>query len=220
MRENFKLLVLAGAADPASPRSQDRYRLVRDEALKRGYDEPQVVAWRGQDSAGGGSMELDSASAHLAQMIENLEAEDAVYDVIAFSWGASVYLNTLSRMALPRGLRRTVLWGIDEYWRFSEYFLTEASTQAIRDALRGWGTTISSDFHARQVPNEVLLKDYPHSNPIRIGFGEDDRESPPAFGGYLKSFVHNANITYRVVPGAGHIVTEYDQAYLDCLFTV
>ena len=120
MRANPKLLVLAGAADPGSPRSRERYRLVREEALRRGYDEPQVVAWSGQDSAGGGSMELDSASAHLAQVLQDLEAENAVYDVIAFSWGASVYLNTLSRMELPQGLCRTVLWGIDEYWRFSE----------------------------------------------------------------------------------------------------
>ena len=212
--------MLAGAADPGSPRAQGRYRLLRDEALKRGYDLPQVVAWPGQDSASGSHMELDSASTHLARVIQNLEADDAVYDVIAFSWGASVYLNTLSRMALPDCLRQTVLWGIDEYWRFSEYFLTEASTQAIRDALRQEGTTISSDFHARQVPNEVLLKDYPHPNPIRIGFGEEDTESPPAFGAYLESFVNKSNITYRVVPGVGHIVTESDEAYLDCLFTV
>ena len=47
-----KLLVLPGAADPAVPSAQGRYKLVIEEALRRGYEAPQVVAWTGQVSAG------------------------------------------------------------------------------------------------------------------------------------------------------------------------
>ena len=84
--------------------------------------------------------------------------------------------------------------------------------------LRDAGTNLSSDFFTRQVPNEVLLRRYPHSNPIRIGFGENDSESPPAFAAYLESFVSKHNITYRVVPEVGHFVTDCDREYMDCLF--
>jgi len=213
-----KLLVLSGAADPSAPRSQGRYKLVVEEALRRGYETPQVVAWIGQDSAGGGTMDLTTASAQLAKFIRKLESEGSSYDIVAFSWGASVYLNTLSQMEAPRHLRNTVLWGIDEYWRFSEYFLTKESTQAIKEVLREAGTTLSSDFFTRQVPNEVLLRSYPHSNSIRIGFGENDSQSPPAFAAYLESFVSQHNITYRIVPEVGHFVTDCDKEYTDCLF--
>jgi len=192
--------------------------LVAEEALRRGYEVPQVVAWIGQDSAGGGTMDLTSASSQLAKLIRALESEGSSYDVVAFSWGASVYLNTLSQMEAPGHLRNTVLWGIDEYWRFSEYFLNKESTRAIKEVLRDAGTILSSDFFTRQVPNEFLLRRYPHSNPIRIGFGENDSESPPAFAAYLESFVSKHNITYRVVPKVGHFVTDCDREYLDCLF--
>ena len=213
-----KLLVLSGAADPSAPRSQGRYKLVVEEALRRGYEVPQVVAWKGQDSAGGGTMDLTSASSQLAELIRAHESEGSSYDVVAFSWGASVYLNTLSQMEAPEHLRNTVLWGIDEFWRFSEYFLTKESTRAMKEVLHDAGANISSDFFAHQVPNEVLLKRYPHSNPIRIGFGEKDNESPPPFAAYLESFVSKHNITYRVVPEVGHFVTDRDREYMDCLF--
>jgi len=213
-----KLLVLPGAADPATPRAQGRYKLVVEEALRRGYEAPQVVAWMGQDSAGGETMELTSATTQLAKLIITLESEGSSYDVVAFSWGASVYLNTLSKLEAPRHLRNTVLWGIDEFWRFSEHFLTEESTRAIKEVLRDAGANLSSDFYARQVPNEVLLRRYPHSNAIRIGFGENDSESPPSFASYLESFVDSHNITYRIVPEVGHFVTDRDREYLDCLF--
>ena len=215
-----KLLVLSGAADPSAPRSQGRYSLVAEEAIKRGYQAPHVVAWRGQESAGGGAMDLASASSQLAELIRGLELEGLSYDVFAFSWGASVYLNTLTQIAAPEYLRNTVLWGIDEYWRFSEYFLTEESTRAITELLRDSGTILSSDFFAHQVPNETLLRNYPHSNPIRIGFGENDAESPPAFAAYLQSFVSKPNITFRIVADVGHFVTDSNREYLDCLFCV
>jgi hypothetical protein len=64
----------------------------------------------------------------------------------------------------------------------------------------------------------VLLRHYPHSNPVRIGFGENDSESPPAFAAYLESFVGKQNITYRIVPAIGHIVATRNRDYLDCLF--
>jgi len=163
-------------------------------------------------------MDLTSASSQLAKLISALESEGSSYDVIAFSWGASVYLNTLSQMAAPGHLRNTVLWGIDEFWRFSEYFLTRESTRAIKEVLRDAGSKLSSDFYTRQVPNEVLLRHYPHSNPIRIGFGENDSESPPAFAAYLESFVSKHNITYRVVPAVGHFVADCDREYMNCLF--
>jgi hypothetical protein len=213
-----KLLVLSGAADPTALRSQGRYKLVVEEALRRGYEAPQVVAWIGQDSAGGGSMNLTTASSQLAKLIKELESKGSSYDVVAFSWGCSVYLNTLSQMDAPEHLRNTVLWGIDEYWRMSEYFLTEESTRALQEMFRDAGTTISSDFFTHQVSNEVLLKNYPHSNPIRIGFGENDSESPPAFAAYIESFVSKHNITYRIVPGVGHFVANRDREYIDCLF--
>jgi len=213
-----KLLVLPGAADPAVPSAQGRYKLVIEEALRRGYEAPQVVAWTGQVSAGGESMDLTSATAQLAKLIMTLESEGSSYDVIAFSWGASVYLNTLSNLEAPQHLRNTVLWGIDEFWRFSEYFLTEESTRSIKEVLSDAGAKLSSDFYAHQVPNEVLLRRYPHSNAIRIGFGENDSESPPAFASYLESFVDCRNITYRIVPEVGHFVTDRDREYLDCLF--
>ncbi len=213
-----KLLVLSGAADPAAPSSQGRYKLVVEEALRRGYEAPQVVAWIGQDSAGGGTMDLTTASSQLAKLMRELESEGSSYDVVAFSWGCNVYLNTLSQTEAPEHLRNTVLWGIDEYWRMSEYFLTKESTRALKEMFREVGTTISSDFFTHQVSNEVLLKNYPHSNLIRIGFGENDSESPPAFAAYLESFVSKRNITYRIVPEVGHFVTECDREYIDCLF--
>ena len=213
-----KLLVLSGAADPASKGAESRYTLVVEEALRRGYDEPQIVAWIGQDSGGAGVMDLTSASSQLKELIRTLESEESAYDIFAFSWGASVYLKTLSEIEAPEYLRNTVLWGIDEYWRFSEYFLTEESTRMIKGALRESGANLAPDFHALQVPNEVLLRHYPHSNPIRIGFGENDAESPPAFAAYLESFVKKSNITYWIVPEVGHVVTERNQEYLDCLF--
>ncbi len=151
-----KLLVLSGAADPAAPKAQGRYKLVVEEALRRGYEAPQVIAWIGQDSAGGGAMDLTSASSQLAKLIGALESEESSYDVVAFSWGASVYLKTLSQMEAPRHLRNTVLWGIDEFWRFSGYFLTKESTRAIKEGLRDAGTNLSSDFYTHQVPNEAL----------------------------------------------------------------
>ena len=213
-----KLLVLPGAADPTALSAQGRYKLVVEEALRRGYEAPHVVAWMGQESAGGETMDLASATAQLAKLIMTLESEGSSYDVVAFSWGASVYLNTLSKLEAPRHLRNTVLWGIDEFWRFSEYFLTKESTRMIKALLGDAGAKLSSDFYARQVPNEVLLRHYPHSNAIRIGFGENDNESPPAFANYLESFVDRGNITYKIVPEVGHFVTNRDREYLDCLF--
>jgi hypothetical protein len=213
-----KLLVLSGAADPNSIGAQDRYVLVAEEALRRGYDKPQVVAWIGQDSAGGGVMDLTSASSQLKELISVLESEESAYDVVAFSWGASVYLKTLIEIEAPKYLRNTVLWGIDEYWRFSEYFLTKESTKMIKEVLRDSGANLASDFYTHQVSNETMLSHYPHSNPIRIGFGENDAESPPAFAAYLESFVKKSNITYRIVPAVGHVVTDGGQEYLDCLF--
>ena len=165
-------------------------------------------------------MDLASASSQLAELIRELESEGSSYDVVAFSWGASVYLNTLTQIAAPEYLRNTVLWGIDEYWRFSEYFLTEESTRVITELLRDSGTILSSDFLAHQVPNETLLRNYPHSNLIRIGFGENDAESPPAFAAYLESFVSKPNITFRIVANVGHFVTDGNRDYLDCLFGV
>ena len=85
-----KLLVLPGAADPAVPSAQGRYKLVIEEALRRGYEAPQVVACTGQVSAGGESMDLTSATAQLAKLIMTLESEGSSYDVIAFSWGATL----------------------------------------------------------------------------------------------------------------------------------
>lgn len=213
-----KLLVLSGAADPASAGAQDRYKLVIEEAQRRGYNKPQIVAWIGQDSAGGGVMDLTSASKQLRELIEELESEKLPYDVVAFSWGASVYLRTLSELEAPKYLGNTVLWGIDEYWRFSEYFLTDQSTKMIKRSLRNLGTSLAPDFYAHQVPNETLLRYYPHSNPIRIGFGENDAESPPAFAAYLETIVKKRNITYRVVPAVGHIVSDRSPDYLNCLF--
>jgi hypothetical protein len=213
-----KLLVLSGAADPASPGAQGRYKLVADEAQRRGYEATHIVAWPGQDSAGEGVMDLTSASSQLMKLFVELEIQESFYDVAAFSWGASVYLKTLGEMEAPKYLRNSVLWGIDEFWRFSEHFLTKGSTKAITEALRESGTNLASDFYAHQVPNEVLLRQYPHSNPIRIGFGENDVESPPAFAAYLESFVKKPNITYKIVPEVGHIVTDSSQEYLDCLF--
>jgi len=163
-------------------------------------------------------MDLISASSQLAKLIRALESEGTLYDVVAFSWGASVYLNTLSQMEAPEHLRNTVLWGIDEFWRFSEYFLTKESTREIKEVFRDAGTNLSCDFFTCQVPNEVLLRRYPHANPIRIGFGENDSDSPPAFAAYLESFVSKRNITYRVVPEVGHFVTNCDREYMDCLF--
>lgn len=215
-----KLIVLAGAADPNSARARGRYKLIVEEAQTRGYETPQVIAWTGQFSAGGNAMDLPSASSQLAKLLLSLETESITFDIIAFTWGASVYLNTLSQMEAPSHLRNTVLWGIDEYWRFSEYFLSEESTAAIERALRDAGTNLSSEFSRNQIPNEVLLRHYPHSNFIRIGFGETDSESPPAFSAYLESFVNKSNITYRVVPEVAHVVADYHPGYIDCLFGV
>ncbi len=212
------LYILSGSTDPQLQDYEKRYSLVIDKAIKLGYEQPEVVAWVGQKSGKKGIMNLESASSQLKSIIAELEKGDIPYDIIAFSWGANVYLNTLSKISEPRNLKRTVLWGPDEFWRMAGYFSSIEKTRETIKFLKTKDVIIDSDFFLYEIPNEFLLKSYPHSNRIRIGFGENDTDSPPAFADYLKSFVLKSNITYQVIANVKHVVTEYNEEYLNCLF--
>ena len=74
------------------------------------------------------------------------------------------------------------------------------------------------EFITYAIPNELMLLEYKHSNLIRIGFGEHDEEAPPAYADYLQSMEIRKNIEFRIIPNVGHVVTEYNEEYLQCLF--
>ena len=216
------LLILPGAVDPFHKDGKkdfsERYNLIIDEAKKRGYNQIKLLPWIGQNSGGNGLMNLKTGTTLLTTEIYEREMKKEDYDIIAFSWGANVYLNTLSNIKQPAYLKRTVLWGIDEFWRMASYFSTVDKAKSIIQYMNMHGTNIDPKFITYVIPNESMLLDYKHSNLIRIGFGEYDEESPPGYAYYLQSMGLKKNIECKVIPEVGHVVTEPIDNYLNCLF--
>ena len=213
---------MPGSTDPNHKDSKHdyskRYRLVSDEALKRGYKSIEIISWIGQNSGQNGIMNLDTASNYLKIKMIDLENGGTPYDIFAFSWGANVCLKTLFDIEEPNYLQRTVLWGIDEYWRMVKYFDPYTDTCETIIGLKKKGASIKSDFLTYEFSNEFLLCNYRHKNKVLVAFGENDDKSSPAFADYLKSFVTKSNISYHIVAEVGHVVSEYNEEYLNCLF--
>jgi hypothetical protein len=216
------LLILPGATDPNHMDLKKdynlRYNLVANEAKSHGFDNIEILSCVGQKSGSKGLMNLVTASELLTKKIIDLEKKKKEYDIIAFSWGANVYLYTLSCISEPKYLKRTVLWGIDEFWRMASFFTSSEKIISIVEYMKQNGSDIDPHFMSYEVPNEVLLIEYKHENVIRIGFGENDPDSPPAFAQYLKTLGIKRNIKFRVVPEVSHVVTCYNEEYLRCLF--
>ena len=119
---------------------------------------------------------------------------------------------------IPKFLKRTILWGIDEFWRMASYFSNDDKTNSIITYMKNHGTNMDPDFIKYSIPNESMLIEYNHSNSIRIGFGEYDEESPPSYALYLQSMGIKETIEFRVIKKVGHVVTEYHEEYLKYLF--
>ena len=120
------LLILPGSADPEHKDEKtdyrQRYELVASEAKRLGYTKTSMLVWPGQRSGPPGIKNLRTAGSALAETLSEFEKAKVAYDIIAFSWGANVCLSTLFCSPEPKYLGRTVLWGIDEFWRMAGYF--------------------------------------------------------------------------------------------------
>jgi hypothetical protein len=104
------LLILPGAVDPYQKDDKkdfsERYNLIIDEAKKRGYNQIKILPWIGQNSGSKGFMNLKTGTSLLTKEISEIEKKKEHYDIIAFSWGANVYLNTLSNIKQPIYLKK------------------------------------------------------------------------------------------------------------------
>jgi hypothetical protein len=98
------------------------------------------------------------------------------------------------------------------------YFRTDAKAKSIIEYMNRHGTNMDPKFITYAIPNESMLLDYKHSNLIRIGFDEIDEESPPAYAYYLQSMGIKKTIEFKVIPKVGHVVTEPNDNYFNCLF--
>jgi len=221
-----KLILLPGSTDINYKDNRHnyskRYNLVSNEALKRGYLTVEVLSWVGQNSGLKGVMNLSTATEFLKLKICEIEKENSLYDIIAFSWGANVILKALydfQKAKINLGyLNKVVLWGPDEFWRMAKYFQNEIATADTIRALKQKGAIIQADFMKHELSNEFLLSKYEQSIKLKICIGEKDTKSNPAFLDYLKGFVNNKYIFYSMIEGVDHIVEEYNKAYIDCLF--
>jgi hypothetical protein len=69
----------------------------------------------------------------------------------------------------------------------TSYFSTDAKAKSIIESMNRHGSNMNPKFINYAIPKESMLLAYKLSNVIRIGFGEFDEESPPAFSYYLQS---------------------------------
>ncbi len=164
-----------------------------------------------------GILNCSTAIESLKKKLDKYEEEKTIYDIIAFSFGTNICLNVLFNNSNYEYLSRTVLWGLGQYWEYYDYFSEYGQLKhKERHLVSGYNldTSIMSTFF----PNEIILKEYPHNNPIFIGFGEFDEISPIYFKDYLEKFVKKGNIKFVQINGISHKVVEFNKDYIDFMF--
>ncbi|MFW5795028.1 MAG: hypothetical protein ACOCV1_06050 [Bacillota bacterium] len=217
-----KLLILPGGGDPfLNEKYITIYKLVKDEASKKGYNKIEIISWVGQNSGPKGIMNLKTATYQLKNIINALVKDNEKFDIIGFFWGANVCINTLYNFnSIPSNLNICRFYGIDEFWNLKTRFFIDTSKNKIRTLRKKIGANIDDNFFNYQIPNELLLRDYPHDNEIRIGIGENDYSisSPEGFVKYLKSFIDKEKISIEIIKNAEHEILKTNKNYFNFLF--
>ncbi|MCB9231051.1 MAG: alpha/beta hydrolase [Bacteroidia bacterium] len=219
MRRN--LIIFTGLGTPDYGHFLDTYLVIKEEALKRGYQNVQIADWPGHGSHPSEEMlSLTTAVSAAEGYLHEFEACQTPYDLIGTSFGSQVALRVLGNFfpgSLPC-LGSITLWGLYPYWRTYQNFRINLEN-TMNYILETKQTRLHPDYFLHQVPSELLLMNYAHEKPLMMINGELDRHCTPSFHAYLKALFYNPNISFKIVKGAPHMVRNYDRDYLDALFS-
>lgn len=216
--KNKKLVILSGAGDPENEKYKKVYDLIIHYAKTLCYSEIIIHGWKGQDSySEKGFLNMTDATVSAISFFEKLEKDNVRYDVICRSFGTGVFLNLCQTVEL-KNIGFSSLWGLPMYTAFYELFKENMETTIISS--RKKGVNVENSFFHSVIPFELLLSRFKQSFRLNIVNGTEDIYSTPDFYNFLVRSIKCKNISFSLIEGLPHEVTEYHQEYLEKLFGI
>lgn len=208
-----KLIIFSGGGDPFLSYKKV-YDLIKEMSKKCSYSECSVVNWPGHFSFDDTStMTLKNALPIAQDILKKLEEGNQPYDIIARSFGCSVFLKTYEDIELKK-LGKVVLWGPPPFYILYELFKNKLEKQM--DIGLTKNVRISPDFISETYPFEYLVSNFSGSIPLRIATGQNDQYCLD----FHLSFYNKINkyIDTVLVKNIGHEVSDYNDDYFNALF--
>ncbi|MBK7932034.1 MAG: hypothetical protein IPK01_00790 [Acidobacteria bacterium] len=136
--------------------------------------------------------------------------------IFARSYGCGVVMSLLLEHELQH-LVRTVLWGPTPI--VGIYRVTVHDKEAIEQAKTKKGCFVDDSTYKSCVPFEIQLLCYEGSNLLNIGAGSLDKHCRPSYFTFLESYTGpKTNVSYTMISGLAHEVTERDERYAQFIF--
>lgn len=220
----MKLLIIPGGSDPYLLKykqvSKDElapaYKLVRKEALNRGYSEVILPNYPGHYSSGGGELTVDSSFEAISTHLEETELLAEPYVVFCRSYGCQVFLYALKRMAL-KNIKKATLWGPILYHIYFQD-LVENFAKTVSKAPENC-QSFSENLFNSIYPIELSINEIDNNFPIQITSGSKDPDYQKEFHLFLHSINQNPNIQFSpLIQDVGHTVTEPNEKYFNLIF--
>lgn len=213
---NRKLIILSGAGDPENEKYKKVYYIISKFAKAINYNEIVIHGWKGQDSnSRKGLLNMTEATNSALLLFKKHEESEVGYDVICRSFGTGVFLNVCQKLEL-KIIGFATLWGMPSYTNMYKIF-KEDIVETIESS-KNKGVNLDNTFFDSIIPFDLLLDRFEQKFRINIVNGTNDIYSPVAFYNFLMESFKNKNITFSLIDGLPHEVTEYHQVYLDKLF--
>jgi hypothetical protein len=211
-----KLLVLAGAGDPISDMYLPVYRLIEFEAKKR-ENEVIILSYPGHVSVSNYDcdLEVNSSLKVLNHEIVKLERQKLKYNIFCRSYGCFVIMSYLLKNDL-KYVDRIVLWGPSP--SIVVYDTTVFDQECILNAKKNKGSNLSLKTFNSIEPFEISLLKYNKANKIIIATGSEDKHCKREYFNFLRAYIKNDLIKFKIIKGISHEVVEYNEEYIKMIF--
>ena len=212
-----KLLIIPGGGDPASPLYKKGFDLVKEEALKRGFESVEILKFPGHLSYSDEELFLNQeiASKILIDYLKILEKKGLHYTIFGRSYGCGVILRALSNLNLYK-LESIKLWGPVPILGLYQVILGLPENILIA---KEKGCNLNIESFNSCIPFEIQLFKYNNTIPLKIGIGSLDKYSKPSFYNFLEEYIPiKENVSYTILEGLEHEVLEKNEGYFNFIF--
>jgi hypothetical protein len=211
------LLIITGTGDANHPNYKMVYDIIKDNALKRSFDDVIIPTLFGQESHSSVEpLRLDKNSKLILAEIERLESTGKHYDVICRSYGCSVFFE-MERRYKPvlEFLNRVIMWGPSPFYVYYKFGFKQIESYSEKGKLKG--TILDEDLFKTMYPFELHVKEFENNFDLTIATGTLDHYCSEAFLNYLANDNKDKEITFLTLEELPHAVKVEDSAYLELL---
>lgn len=215
----MKLIIIPGASDPFDFNNKCAYSLLRDEAMKRKFDECIILNYHGHYSFdNNSSLNIESTYKLIKIVVNKCEEHKKPYIVYCRCFGCLPFIELLkSNEFKPVFLKKVILWGAQPYVDLFEILKASFDERSFRSKKVRINGELFQEIFPFELSIEKIDKDINYQ--LVITSGELDNYYSEYFHKSLKAKNKNKNIDFHNrIKGVGHSVTKPNDEYFKLIF--